>query len=37
MTLECRSVFGKNELNSVSVALSSMYFMVLCKDVGHHP
>ena len=30
-------IFGENELNSVSVALSSTYFMVLCKDVGHHP
>ena len=35
MTLEFRSVFGENELNSVLVVLNSTYFIVVCKDMGH--
>lgn len=35
MTLEFRSVFGENEVNSVLVILSFTYFIVVCKDMGH--
>lgn len=35
MTLEFRSVFGENEVNSVLVILSITYFIAVYKDMGH--